>query len=223
MPINQTFNNSRNTIVINLSKNCIRNFHNPGRGRNFAMSNKTNDISKQFINVKTLYIMASIEFQKQLTSLQANMLNFALMLTGNRDNAYDLLQDTMLKAIDNEEKYVEQTNFKGWVFTIMRNIFINNYRRVVRNATVVDQTEDLYHLNLSQDSGLESPEGSFTAQEITTAINNFTDDYRIPFSMHVQGFKYNEIAEKMNLPLGTVKSRIFFARKKLQEQFADYR
>ena len=187
------------------------------------MSNKTNDISKQFINVKTLYIMASIEFQKQLTSLQANMLNFALMLTGNRDNAYDLLQDTMLKAIDNEEKYVEQTNFKGWVFTIMRNIFINNYRRVVRNATVVDQTEDLYHLNLSQDSGLESPEGSFTAQEITTAINNFTDDYRIPFSMHVQGFKYNEIAEKMNLPLGTVKSRIFFARQQLQERFSDYK
>ncbi|MDE6556125.1 MAG: RNA polymerase sigma factor, partial [Duncaniella sp.] len=111
--------------------------------------------------------MASVEFQKQLTSLQANMLNFALMLTGNRDNAYDLLQDTMLKAMDNEEKYVEQTNFKGWVFTIMRNIFINNYRRVVRNATVVDQTEDLYHLNLSQDSGFESPEGSFAAQEIT--------------------------------------------------------
>ena len=187
------------------------------------MSNKTNDISKQFINVKTLYIMASIEFQKQLTSLQANMLNFALMLTGNRDNAYDLLQDTMLKAIDNEEKYVEQTNFKGWVFTIMRNIFINNYRQNVRKATVIDQTEDLYHLNVCQDSGLDTPDGSIAMQEITEAINEFSDDYRIPFSMHVAGYKYQEIADKMGLPLGTVKSRIFFARKRLQQTLKDYR
>ena len=156
-------------------------------------------------------------------SLQANMLNFAYMLTSNRDDAYDLLQDTMLKALDNEEKYAENTNFKGWVFTIMRNIFINNYRRGVRAATIVDTTDNLYHLNLSQDSGIESPEGSFSAAEITDAINEFADEYRIPFSMHVAGYKYNEIAEQMNLPLGTVKSRIFFARKKLQERFSDYR
>ncbi|MCH5326000.1 MAG: RNA polymerase sigma factor [Duncaniella sp.] len=167
--------------------------------------------------------MASQEFQAKLMSLQSNLLNFAFMLTSNRDNAYDLLQDTTLKALDNESKYTENTNFKGWVFTIMRNIFINNYRRVARSATVVDQTEDLYHLNISQDSGFESPEGSFTAGEITDAINEFSDDYRIPFSMHVAGYKYEEIAQKMNLPLGTVKSRIFFARKKLQERFADYR
>ena len=167
--------------------------------------------------------MATKEFQTKLMSLQANLLNFAYMLTSNRDNAYDLLQDTTLKALDNESKYVDNTNFKGWVFTIMRNIFINNYRRVARSATVVDQTEDLYHLNLSQDSGLETPEGSYGAAEITAAINSSSDDYCIPFSMHVAGYKYSEIAEKMNLPLGTVKSRIFFARKKLQDQFADYR
>ncbi|MCM1337833.1 MAG: sigma-70 family RNA polymerase sigma factor, partial [Candidatus Amulumruptor caecigallinarius] len=114
-------------------------------------------------------------------------------------------------------------NFKGWVFTIMRNIFINNYRRVVRSATIIDTTEDLYHLNLSQDSGISSPEGSFCAGEITSAIEDLPEDYRIPFSMHVAGYKYNEIAEKVGVPLGTVKSRIFFARKKLQSRFADYR
>lgn len=167
--------------------------------------------------------MASAKFQSNLMSLQSNLLNFAYMLTSNRDDAYDLLQDTTLKALDNEDKYAENTNFKGWVFTIMRNIFINNYRRSVRNATVVDTTDNLYHLNLSQDSGFESPEDSYGASEITEAISEFSDEYRIPFSMHVAGYKYNEIAEKMNLPLGTVKSRIFFARKKLQERFADYR
>ena len=167
--------------------------------------------------------MRTSNFQTKLLSLQGNLLNFAYMLTSNRDDAYDLLQDTTLKALDNEDKYVENVNFKGWVFTIMRNIFINNYRKVVRSATIIDQTEDLYHLNLPQESGLETPEGSFAANEITDAINEFSDDYRIPFSMHVAGYKYNEIAEKMNLPLGTVKSRIFLARQRLQKKLADYR
>ena len=167
--------------------------------------------------------MATATFQTRLMDLQANLLNFAYMLTSIRDDAYDLLQDTTLKALDNSDKYVENTNFKGWVFTIMRNIFINNYRRVARSATVIDQTEDLYHLNLSQDSGIDSPEGSFAAQEITAAINEFPEKYRVPFSMHVAGYKYNEIADEMGLPLGTVKSRIFFARQQLQERFSDYK
>ena len=167
--------------------------------------------------------MGTSKFQNDLMNLQSNMLNFAYMLTSNRDDAYDLLQDTTLKVLDNESKYAENTNFKGWVFTIMRNIFINNYRRTARAATMIDTTDNLYHLNLSQDSGLESPEDPYGASEIGAAIESFSDEYRIPFSMHVAGYKYNEIAEHMNLPLGTVKSRIFFARKKLQERFADYR
>ena len=175
------------------------------------------------LNTKIFPIMSSQNFQSKLLGLQSNLLNFAYMLTSNRDDAYDLLQDTTLKALDNEDKYVDNVNFKGWVFTIMRNIFINNYRKVVRSATIIDQTEDLYHLNLPQESGLDTPEGSVAAGEITAAINSFSDDYRVPFSMHVAGYKYNEIAEKMNLPLGTVKSRIFFARRRLQEMLKDYR
>ncbi len=167
--------------------------------------------------------MANSAVQNKLMELQSNLLNFAYMLTSNRDDAYDLLQDTTIKVLENEDKFAENVNFKGWVFTIMRNIFINNYRRVVRSATVIDQTEDLYHLNASQDSGIDSVEGSYSAGEIMAAINSFSDDYRIPFSMHVEGYKYNEIAEKMQLPLGTIKSRIFFARQKLQEMLADYR
>ncbi len=166
---------------------------------------------------------SNTSFQNNLMSIQANLLNFAYMLTSNRDDAYDLLQDTTLKALDNSEKYADNTNFKAWVFTIMRNIFINNYRRSSRAATIVDTTDNLYHLNLSQDSRFESPEESYGAAEITAAINEFPEEYRVPFSMHVAGYKYNEIAEHMNLPLGTVKSRIFFARRKLQERFVDYR
>lgn len=103
--------------------------------------------------------MESKTFQAKLIKLQSNMLNFAYILTSNRDDAYDLLQDTTLKVLDNKDKYVDNVNFKGWVFTIMRNLFINNYRKIVRLGTVLDLTDDLYHLNLPQNSGYESPEG----------------------------------------------------------------
>lgn len=164
-----------------------------------------------------------ITFKNRLLGLQNNLLNFAYQLTTNREAAQDLVQDTTLKVLDNESKYVDNVNFKGWVFTIMRNIFINNYRRQVRSATVIDTTEDLYHLNLSQESGLTSPEGSFAAKEISAAINSFTPEYKVPFTMYIAGYKYSEIAEQMQLPLGTVKSRIFFARKRLQSMLKDYR
>ena len=166
--------------------------------------------------------MATPQFESKLMSLQANLLNFAFMLTSNRDDAYDLLQDTTLKALDNADKYVDNTNFKGWVFTIMRNIFINNYRRSTRSAMTVDTTEDLYHLNAPQAS-FNSPENSYTIKEVNKAIDSFTPEYRIPFSMHLSGYKYSEIAERMNLPVGTIKSRIYYARQRLRSQLKDYR
>ncbi len=162
-------------------------------------------------------------FKDRVIGLQSNLMSFAYQLTSNREQAQDLLQDTTLKALSNEDKYVDNVNFKGWIFTIMRNIFINNYRQTVRQATVIDKTEDLYHLNISQDSGLNTPEGSYAVKEISVVLNSFSDDYRIPFNMFVAGYKYNEIADKLDLPLGTVKSRIFFARKRLREELKDYR
>jgi len=167
--------------------------------------------------------MKNSQFEKELVALQSNMRNFAFSLTLNRDDAEDLLQDTTLKVLDNEDKFTDNVNFKGWVLTIMKNIFINNYRKIVRNQTVFDHSEDLHQLNLSQDSGFDSPEGAYSVGEINNSINDFADEYRIPFSMHIQGYKYEEIAETMNLPIGTVKSRIFLARKRLQEQLKDYK
>ncbi len=165
--------------------------------------------------------MNKLQFQKNILGIQDNMYNFAMMLTANKDDAQDLLQDTTLKALDNQDKYIDNVNFKGWVLTIMRNIFINNYRKIVRSQTIIDQTEDLYHLNLSQDSGFDTPEGAFTIKEINQAINGLNTDLKTPFSMFLAGFKYNEISEKLELPLGTVKSRIFFARQELQKTLKD--
>lgn len=162
------------------------------------------------------------DFEGKLIDLQNNMMNFALTLTSNKEEARDLLQETTLRALDNKEKYYENVNFKGWVFTIMHNIFVNNYRRVIRSQTMVDQTENSFHLNVSQNSGFNTPEGAYTVGEILKVINNFSDEYKVPFSMFVSGFKYEEIAQQLGLPIGTVKSRIFFARKRLQELLSDY-
>lgn len=167
--------------------------------------------------------MTQTILQKNLLAIQQNLLNFAYMLTSNRDDAYDLLQDTTLKVLDNQDKFVDNVNFKGWVFTIMRNIFINNYRRQARNIVMSDNTDEQIYLNMPQNSGIENPEGSLAAREISKIINSFNDDYRVPFVMHVRGYKYTEIAKATGLPLGTVKSRIFFARQRLQKALADYR
>lgn len=99
--------------------------------------------------------MNSISFKKNLLSVQEELLRFAYKLTADREEANDLLQETSLKALDNEDKYIPDTNFKGWMYTIMRNIFINNYRKIVRDQTFVDHTDNLYHLNLPQDSGFD--------------------------------------------------------------------
>ncbi len=166
--------------------------------------------------------MSRNDFQKRLLSIQSNLLNFAIVLTSNRDDAYDLLQDTTLKALDNEDKYASNSNFKGWVFTIMRNIFINKYRRMVRSATVIDHSDDLYQLNTPESDNMPGPEDTLAEKEITAVINSFPDGYRVPFTMYVAGYKYGEIAETMGLPLGTIKSRIFYARRYLQQRLSDY-
>ena len=167
--------------------------------------------------------MNALQFQKKLLSMQENMMNFALMLTANRDDAQDLMQDTTLKVLDNQTKFVDNVNFKGWVLTVMRNIFINNYHRWVRTQTVVDQSVDLYNLDVVNESVSNSPDSVCHLQEITSAISGLNKELRIPFSMYVSGYKYQEIADKLQIPLGTVKSRIFFARQELQKVLKDYK
>ena len=166
--------------------------------------------------------MNTSQFQKKLLGMQENMTNFALMLTANREDAQDLLQETSLKVLDNREKYVDNRNFKGWVLTVMRNIFINNYHRVLRTQTVVEQDVDLYNLHVTNDSSFDTPDGTCQLQEITGAIDALNEELKAPFSMYVSGYRYHEIAEALHIPLGTVKSRIFFARQELKTKLKDF-
>lgn len=161
--------------------------------------------------------------KQNLVELQPNMLNFAMTLTANKEEAKDLTQETTLKALTNIDKFYNNKNFKGWIFTIMHNIFVNNYRRAIRTQTILDQTDSLYFLNLPQATGLGSPESSFSIKEINDVLSSFSEEYKVPFSLYYLGYKYEEIAKQLKIPLGTVKSRIFFARKRLQELLKDYK
>ena len=147
---------------------------------------------------------------------------FAMRLTTDRDKAPDLVQDTFLKALVSRNKYIDFTNFSAWVFTIMKNTFINNYRRNIKENTIIDGTQDLYYLNQPHDKGFISPESNYAENEIEKAIDSLEDDFRIPFRMHIDGYKYKEIAEELGLKIGTVKSRIFFTRQKLMHMLKDY-
>ena len=166
--------------------------------------------------------MTAVEFNYQLTNLSGNLERFALSLTSNIEDAKDLLQETFAKAIAYRDKFEDNTNLKAWTFTIMKNTFINNYRRNVKANTTFDHTDDLYYLNLNTASANETPDSQYSVKEIEKSINELSDDFRLPFLMHTQGYKYKEIADKLDLKIGTVKSRIFFTRKKLMEKLHGY-
>ena len=167
--------------------------------------------------------MDTAKFRRDLLEVQSELQRFAYKLTADRDEANDLLQETSLKALGNMDKYAPDTNFKGWVYTIMRNIFINNYRKEVRDQIFVDQTDNQFHINSLHESEDYITDNGYDTKEIYRVVHSLPRDYRIPFLMHLSGFKYREIAEKLDLPLGTVKSRIFFTRQQLQQMLKDYR
>jgi len=165
--------------------------------------------------------MSTVEFNDSLIRLESYLRSFAMTFTRNREDANDLTQETMLKAISYRDHYTPQTNFKAWVFTIMRNIFINQYRRKVKSGTIFDHSADLYLLNNTGDA-LQSTDNYLLGKQLEQSIGQLTEEYKRPFEMHHSGFKYKEIADELNIPIGTVKSRIFIARKKLMDLLPDY-
>ena len=174
-------------------------------------------------NTKTVNNVDTAKFRRELLEVQSELQRFAYKLTADREEANDLLQETSLKALGNMDKYMPGTNFKGWVYTIMRNIFVNNYRKEVRDQIFVDHTDNLFHINHPRESENYITDNGYDSKEIYRVVHSLPRDYRIPFLMHISGFKYREIADRLGLPLGTVKSRIFFTRQQLQNMLKDYK
>ncbi len=148
---------------------------------------------------------------------------FAISLTRNREEAKDLLQETMLKALTYQDKYTPNTNLKAWLHTIMKNTFINQYRKLKRANTVITTKDDVEVLDFVPAGVEHTPESTLATKEISKLIDSLEDNARVPFTMHLRGFKYKEIAAELDIPIGTVKSRIFFAKRSLMKDLQDYR
>jgi RNA polymerase sigma-70 factor (ECF subfamily) len=166
--------------------------------------------------------MSTIEFNNLLTSHQDFLSGFAMGFTRDREDANDLVQETFVKALRYKNNFREGTNIKGWLYTIMRNIFINNYKKKRFQNTIVDQTENQFFLNSGQDYHHDSVTSLINIDDIQSAISRLKYDFRRPFSMFLDGFHYDEIAEELGIPMGTVKSRIFHARKRLREELSEF-
>ncbi|MCK5705169.1 MAG: RNA polymerase sigma factor, partial [Cyclobacteriaceae bacterium] len=160
--------------------------------------------------------MTALEFTYTIDKLSGTLKPYALRLTRDMEDANDLLQETLLKAFSNREKYTDGTNFKAWMYTIMKNTFITNYQRMMRKNTFIDSTDNLHYINSSSASIENSAYSKFAMTDIDKAIEKLNDVYKAPFMMHFSGFKYHEIADKLDIPIGTVKNRIHIARKELK-------
>lgn len=157
-----------------------------------------------------------------LTGNQEEMYQWAYRLTRNYDDAQDLLQSTLLCALKSVGMYTEENNISGWLYTIMRNIFFNTTRHSGRCCCM--EKEDIERMmQLGENALNDNAEIAFDMSDIQRAIDTLDRPYKIPMSLYLSGYKYQEIAEKMGIPLGTVKSRIHASRVQLQETLKDFR
>lgn len=164
--------------------------------------------------------MTQAEFTAEITKLRPTLKSFTHRFTYNKEESQDLIQDTLLRALTYRDKFRKDTNLKGWLFTIMRNTYINNYRKAQREKTTHDTSKELYYLNVEDEHTFNRPQESYEFKEIWKNVNSIKDDLLIPFKMHTTGYKYDEIAKHLGIPIGTVKNRIFHARKEIQKKLA---
>jgi RNA polymerase sigma-70 factor (ECF subfamily) len=166
--------------------------------------------------------MTAIEFKNKVQKEGLSLRHYAYQLTRNVEDTNDLVQDTLLKAFTYQDKFTDGTNLKGWLYTIMKNTFINNYRRMVKRNTFIDQTDNDYYLDSESLSVKNQGEIKFIMKDIEVAIDELPMNLKKPFTMNYSGFKYHEIAEILHIPIGTVKTRIFVAKRELREKLNNY-
>ena len=166
--------------------------------------------------------MSTLEFNTLVSNHSQTLRGYAIQYTKNWEDAEDLIQDTLLKALRYKDHFEEGTNFKGWIFTIMRNIFINGYKRRKLQLSLLENVKSESAM-LSGRISENTISTEINTKEILKAIDTLGNEYKKPFRMILDGFHYEEIAQEMNIPIGTVKSRICHARQKLSAQLSEYR
>lgn len=162
--------------------------------------------------------MSTLEFNEILLGNSEFLRPFAFNLTKDSETAKDLFQNTLYKALSNRDKYNSGTNIRAWLYTIMRNIFINEYRRKAKQKTIFDHSDNDFMINQKQVTISNEAESEIRIKDVKMYISQLPEIFKTPFLLYFDGYKYNEIAETLKEPLGTIKSRIHFARKLLKEQ-----
>ncbi len=166
--------------------------------------------------------MAYLDITHEIAGMRSTLHTFTRKFTHDHDESLDLVQDTLLRALTYRKQFKKDTNLKGWLFTIMRNTFINNYRRRQRARVTNDASKDLKVLSMKEEHTFNKPQENFEFNEIWKDVNNLRSELLIPFKMHISGYKYHEIAAHLKIPIGTVKNRIFNARKEIQKNITRY-
>ena len=159
---------------------------------------------------------------QEIIDSQGYLKPMAMKLTHDSEEAKELLQETMVKAIRYKSKYKEGTNLKGWMYTIMRNTFITKYHRVINRYTAVDPNEEAYKWDQMGMVEENLALGSLVIKDVQLAIHEIEEKFSKPFEMYFQGYKYKEIAETLHIPIGTVKNRIHQARTQLKQKLDSY-
>ena len=154
--------------------------------------------------------------------LRPELYRFTHKFTSDKEESWDLVQDTLLKALNNKAKYRKDVNLKGWLYTIMRNTYINQYRKAVRMKVSKGAKTDWLCLNVEDKHTYSKPECVAQIKEVWATLNAIKTELSAPFKMYTSGHKYHEIAKCLHLPLGTVKNRIFQARQEIQKQLPGY-
>src|SRR5690606_749762 len=166
--------------------------------------------------------MTKIEFSNKVVQEVGSLSSYARYFTRDPENASDLVQDTMLKAISYYNKFKEGTNLQAWLYTILKNTFINHYRRKVKTNAIMLKTDTISSADLYKSAVGNHAEGRFVMKDIEQALSNLSEEYYYPFTMYYEGYKYHEIAEQFQIPIGTVKTRIHVARQQLKKKLKPY-
>lgn len=167
-------------------------------------------------------ITETLKFETLITEYRTILRAYAMKFTRDEDDANDLMQDTLLKAFAYFANFKPGTNFKGWLFTIMKNTFINNYRRNVRKHELIVTEEDISSNNLMVSATRNTAEAGFVGRDISKALATLPPPLYNPFMRYFEGYKYHEIAKEAGLPVGTVKTRIHHARVHLKKYLKTY-
>lgn len=184
---------------------------------------------KRFMPTNNHLLKKQADFEREAMPHINALYNFALRMTGNADDAHDLVQETYLKAFRFFDKFEQGTNCKAWLFRIMKNSYINMYRKEAKEPDKVDFDEVKEFYNSVRSSASDSNDlqekifGNLLDDEVTNALQSLPEDFRtVVILCDIEGFTYEEIADFIEAPIGTVRSRLHRGRKMLQKKLFEY-